>query len=340
MGLEGLEVLGQHRLSSANPDTFRPKYGSAPDIVNSPSRSKRTVPMSDSAPPYIPPIDNTAIQHDGTDHLAINNTLLRRFLTLLALRTTARFYRYDGPCIPISKRLIVKSGPFVHLTEAATMSFVASRTSIPVPRVHCSFVHGNQAYIVMERIQGDSFPKAWKTLSKADVESIFVQLRRMLRELRELTPPPGTGVESCVGGSLRDSRIPRSRPRLGPFGTIQEFHLWLRDGLNPEEHPDRKNDQDWKDIKAMVAKQDGPWPAPVFTHGDLNPFNIMVRGGKVVSIIDWEFAGWYPFYWEYTSAWYGNLTRQSWQSTITKFLDPYPEELEMEIIRQKWWGEF
>ncbi|GAB1311874.1 hypothetical protein MFIFM68171_02084 [Madurella fahalii] len=239
------------------------------------------------------------------------------------------------------------SRPFVPVTdntatqhEAATMNFVAAKTSIPVPHVYCSFIHKNRAFILMERIHGQSLAKAWKILSDADRESIFTQLRGMMKELRALPPAPDTGIESCRGGSLRDSRIPRFRPRFGPFRTIQDFHLWLREYLRPEEHADRQDDQDWKDIKEMVAKQDGPWPPPVFTHGDLNPFNILVRGNRVVGIIDWEFAGWYPCYWEYTSAWYGNLTRQAWQDSIARFLDSYPVELRMEITRQKWWGEF
>ena len=193
----------------------------------------------------------------------------------------------------------------------------------------------------MERIQGITLAEAYASLSDADRESVLAQLRAMLQELRKLPAPAGAGVQSCVGGSLRDCRIPHCRPRFGPFDTIQDFHLWLREGLRPEDHPVRAaNDQEWEDIKEMVAKQDGPWPAPVFTHGDLNPFNIIVRENKVVGIIDWEFAGWYPYYWEYTAAWYGSLTRQAWQEIIVKFLDTYPEELNMEITRQKWWGEF
>ena len=90
----------------------------------------------------------------------------------------------------------------------------------------------------------------------------------------------------------------------------------------------------------MVIKQDGLWPQPVFTHGDLNPFNILERGDQVVGIIDWEFAGWHPCYWEYASAWYGNRIRQGWQELPTKFLDAYLTELEMEKTRQRWWGDF
>ena len=291
--------------------------------------------------PYVAPHDTTDTQHQGTSHLSVHNTLPRRLLTLLALKTTARLYRRDGPCVPISKHLIVKTSPFVHLTEAATLQYIASSTSLPVPRIFCAFVHRNRAYLVMQRVQGVSLARAWPSLSAAQLSAIFKQLRAMLAELRALPAPPDAGVQSCIGGSLRDSRIPRSRPRFGPFKSTQAFHLWLREGLRPEEHPERDDDQDqdWQDIKTMAAQQDGPWPPLVFTHGDLNPFNVLVCGGNVVGIIDWEFAGWYPAYWEYTAAWYGNCTRQAWQGVLAEFLDVYPEELKMEITRQKWWGD-
>lgn len=96
--------------------------------------------------------------------MAIKNTFPRRLMTLIVLKTYARFYNHDGPCISISKSLIVKKGPFVHLTEAATMQFVAVNTSIPVLAVNCSFVHKDRAYIVMQRIRGTSLTEAWKTL--------------------------------------------------------------------------------------------------------------------------------------------------------------------------------
>ncbi|KAL2190038.1 kinase-like protein [Thermothelomyces heterothallicus CBS 203.75] len=163
--------------------------------------------------------------------------------------------RPRGACVPISRNLIVKTGPFAHLIEAATMRFVACKTSIPVPRMHCAFVHKNRAIIVMDRIRGVSLSRAWKTLSEEDRDGIF-------------------------GGFLARRSYP------------PEFHLWLRHGLRPEDHPDHEDDEDWREIKAMVKKQDGPWPPPVFAHGDLNPSNILVRANRVVGIIDWEHAGW------------------------------------------------
>lgn len=234
---------------------------------------------------------------------------------------------------------MVKSGVRVHLTEAATMKFIRERTLIPVPQVHSSFIYNGQAYILMERIRAETLPAAWGGLSPSARVDIFNQLKGMIEELRSLKPPPGTGVESCTGGSLYDSRIKHCRPRFGPFKTIQEFQLWLREGLRPSEVSGRDHDQEWQDIVHMADMQDGPWPIPVFTHADLNPFNILIRGEKVVGIIDWEFAGWYPHYWEYTSAWHGNIIRTGWQGDLDQFLEPFRKELAMEHTRQKWWGE-
>jgi aminoglycoside phosphotransferase len=178
---------------------------------------------------HIPPVDTSATQHDGTEKVAIKNTFIRRFCTLLALKTSGRFYSYNGDCKPTSKHIIVKSGYSAHLTEAATMKYIAGNISIPVPKIYCSFVHKKRAYIVMERIQGETLGSVWYKLSEKSRSSILEDMKRLISELRSLEPPPGTGVQSCVGGSLRDCRMPRSCPRFGPFETIQEFHPWLRE---------------------------------------------------------------------------------------------------------------
>ncbi len=86
----------------------------------------------------------------------------------------------------------------------------------------------------------------------------------------------------------------------------------------------RENDPIWANVRDMVAAQDNPWPPPVFTHADLNPFNILVQGDRIIGLIDWEFSGWYPHYWEYTSAWLSSVTRTEWQGSIDRFLEPFP----------------
>ena len=289
---------------------------------------------------YFNPANDYAAQHEDSESLAINNTLIHRWLARIALHTTAKFFRNKGPCVPISKHMIVKTGFSVHLMEAATMQYVARHTTIPVPKVYSSFLRKNQAYIIMERIRGDDLATIWKTLSKESLENIFSQLKTMIQELRSLKPSPNLGVGSCIGGSLYDSRLPNGTPRFGPFKTIQDFHGWLRDDIKATQIGSHVTGQDVDDIKAMIARQEGEWANPTFTHCDLNPSNILIRGHEIVGILDWEFSGWYPSYWEYTSAWLGNRTRVEWQGILLSLLDPYPEELEMEKTRSKWWGEW
>lgn len=42
-----------------------------------------------------------------------------------------------------------------------------------------------------------------------------------------------------------------------------------------------------------------------FTHADLHPSNILIDQGRLSAILDWECAGFFPEYWEYTKAMYG-----------------------------------
>jgi thiamine kinase-like enzyme len=287
-----------------------------------------------------PFLQNLKAQHEGTESLAVNNTFIRRIYTLVALKTTARFFKPIGTYIPISKHLVIKAGSYVHLVEASTMLYVAENTSIPVPKVFCSFLHKGRGLHRMERIQGEVITAAWKNLSKKSREKIFRQLKQSIDELRALKPTDGTIVASCVGGSVREARIPRAHPRMGPFKNIQEFHIFLRDNFRLEESKGKREGEDRQQLVEMVTKQDGPWPETVFSHGDLSPFNILVRGDEVAAIIDWEGAGWFPHYWEYTMAWYNNLLRTDWHEALSKFLDAFPAELEMEKVRNRWWGEW
>ena len=238
--------------------------------------------------------------------------------------------------------MIVKTGLQAHLTEAATMRFVAENTSIPVPKIYCSFVHKGRAFTLMERIQGEPIATALRKLSDLDQWKVYAQLRAMIQELRAINPPSNTGVQSCTGGSLHDSRITHGLPRFGPFKTIQAFHFWLRREMSVPDiqtySKESRHECDWTAVEKMATMQDGQWPPSVFTHADLNPCNILVHGNKVVSIIDWEFSGWYPDYWEYTSSWYGAIVHTQWQDEILKFFEPFPKELSMEITRQKYWG--
>lgn len=212
------------------------------------------------------------------------------------------------------------------------MRFIAQRTSIPVPKVHCAFKRGELTYIVMERIHGDMIGHGWVQRSEESKASILSELKRLVREMRGI-PASGPGVHNVDGGSLFDPRLPGPSLRFGPFENIREFHEYLRGGL----HSDPSLDPE---VNELIELQDEPWPPPTFTHGDLSSLNVLSQGDKIVGIIDWETAGWFPSYWEYTTACQVNPQNSFWREEIDKFLEPLPKALAMEKIRQKFFGDF
>jgi aminoglycoside phosphotransferase len=212
------------------------------------------------------------------------------------------------------------------------MRFIAQHTSIPVPKVYCAFTHRDRTYIVMERIDGEMVANGWTNRSAESQAKILSQLREMIHEMRNLSPAQGQKIGNVDGGPFFDCRLPGPSLRFGPFSSITDFHRHLRDGFefSPKNLPE---------INTLVDLHKGDWPL-VFTHGDLSSLNLLVRGEKVVGIVDWETAGWFPAYWEYTTACQVNPHNLFWRKEIDRFLDPQPAELEMEMIRQKYFGDF
>lgn len=226
----------------------------------------------------------------------------------------------------LTEKICVKYGRRVHLSEASTLLFISEHTSIPVPKVYCAFTHSGRTYIVMERIKCDMIGSGWLKRSQQSKAKLLSQLKSMILEMQELQPPDNIGVASVDGGSFFDCRISGAL-RHGPFRTLQDFHKHLR--MDMEFDPTFDSD-----IQDMMKQQDNnTWPLK-FTHGDLSSLNILVINGTIIRIIDWETAGWFPSYWEYTTICQLNPQNTFWINEIDKFLQPMPAELAMERTRQ------
>lgn len=269
-------------------------------------------------------------QSTQTTSVPFNDTALNRYLTLWAIRLLRSTRPRKGNALMLTDRLCVKYGSHVHLSEASAMRFISQRTSIPVPRVISAFTHLDQTYILMERIKGNMIGVGWVQRDEESKAKLLSKLKTMVTEMREIPVPEGTKIASVDGGSMFDCRLPGDSLRFGPFHSIQDFHRHLREGiefdpgLNPE-------------IQGLIRQHDKSWPLK-FTHGDLSSLNILIRGEDIVGIIDWETSGWYPSYWEYTTAYQVNPQNSFWVNEIDQFLPPMPEELAMERIRQKYFG--
>ncbi|KAK2800118.1 hypothetical protein FQN51_006359 [Onygenales sp. PD_10] len=73
----------------------------------------------------------------------------------------------------------------------------------------------------------------------------------------------------------------------GPFDTENGFNDFQAKGA--DQRPGDSN----------VIQFPGDNHAIHFAHGDLSPRNVMVdEGGHIIGLLDWEWAGWFPEYWE------------------------------------------
>ncbi|MBZ6376127.1 MAG: phosphotransferase [Kocuria palustris] len=63
----------------------------------------------------------------------------------------------------------------------------------------------------------------------------------------------------------------------------------------------------------------------VFTHSDFSSRNILVDENndyQVTAILDWEFAGWYPEWWEYFRAYKSFHRGKDWSDYLCYILPP------------------
>ncbi|CAK5265413.1 unnamed protein product, partial [Mycena citricolor] len=222
---------------------------------------------------------------------------LSSFLFKIRLQYGGRKYWTSGPVTRLNRELVVKRTWQVALNEALTIRFIAANTTIPVPRVHRIFVDRgtrnrghyteklDRLNVVMDYVEGCELESVWDAMGVPDRLVIMEQLREYLSQLRALKPPRPGYIEAVDGGPCRDFRIESDGDGFGPFSSVDvgfdaaalAFHRCLNRTYQTS-----------------------------FAHCDIAPRNILVKGNRIVAIVDWEMAGWYPEYWEYTQTYFSN----------------------------------
>ncbi|GAB7339715.1 hypothetical protein MBLNU457_6285t1 [Dothideomycetes sp. NU457] len=152
------------------------------------------------------------------------------------------------------------------MNDFATLRFVAAHTTIPVPKCRLYDDENGLLCLEMERIKGvvelDEIqePQERATMARQIVE----------KELNESVLPQLRSLRRNFVGSVD--------PDLPMFPPSRVYHS------------DRRS---WPHTSSTTDSY-------VLCHNDLAPQNILVHPEtfKIVSIIDWEFAGFYPSYFE------------------------------------------
>ncbi|KEQ94795.1 hypothetical protein AUEXF2481DRAFT_30155 [Aureobasidium subglaciale EXF-2481] len=197
--------------------------------------------------------------------------------------------------------LILKWSDGTLLEEVLAMK-AARKAGIPVPRILCYGNHPDSPHapmsIMMTRLPGQELGQVYESLSSTERDTILSEMQAYLGSIRRWKSPWG---EKCIcsssGKAIRSVRVPYHK--MGPFESEQSMNDYLLYPAGPDMWHTL---EEFESLKRRVERLFSDKHRIVYTHGDLKHHNIMVHNGRVSGIIDWESAGWYPDYWEFTTA--------------------------------------
>ncbi|KAI0633085.1 kinase-like protein [Trametes polyzona] len=133
------------------------------------------------------------------------------------------------------------------------------------------------------------------TLDLSDAEPLIQDLRDAIKQLRSIPPPASPSICSASGGPLRCNRA-GMQEFIGPFNNPQEFKDAIFAQTSSLYFAHRM-----PTLKRLAEPVNAKQHRVCFTHADLAARNVLVKDGRLSGIIDWEFSGWYPEYWELVS---------------------------------------
>ncbi|KAI0384538.1 kinase-like domain-containing protein [Hypomontagnella monticulosa] len=222
---------------------------------------------------------------------------------------TARFDDLD---------LFVKFGPpsYARVEEALALRAVNKAYSdkeVPAPELFGWKMDGGETFIYMSLVRGTNARESWNVFTREDKEALVDQLGKIVVQLRRLVRPSSIPLICSVNGNAVSDLYLRHKHIDGPFSDVKTFN----DALSVITAPY---------IPALGRLPDTyrsylPDTANVyFSHGDLNLSNIImsdtlgVGPRKILAIVDWEQAGWYPEYWEYCKLNIGENYGKEWRA--------------------------
>ncbi|OJD12002.1 hypothetical protein AJ78_07334 [Emergomyces pasteurianus Ep9510] len=204
--------------------------------------------------------------------------------------------------------LLVKFGHYVAVEEALCLRALRESPlltkKVPVPEVY-------------------GWKDRWDSLSESDKASICDQLREITSSLRQVEQDPEDSFIGSISHQHLRDYVFQYMPQTGPFKNVKDFNDWLSFLPQHWVPESRRYKDSYRHFLLDTA-------AIKFTHGDLHLNNIMISltgPPRIIAVIDWAHACWYPEYWEYCKAGYPSHYESEWRNVwIPKFLTPYETE--------------
>ncbi|KAM0211954.1 hypothetical protein ACHAPA_006026 [Fusarium lateritium] len=256
---------------------------------------------------------------------------------LLNETTLTRVVRIQG--------FVIKYGTLVAPIEAHNMMYVAKHTTVPIPKVYAIYqsydkhMKNMTTYIVMQDVQGKTLMNLVGNVDRGRKLSIAQTLRRYFDQLRQLQHPGYFG--NIDGGRPLDDLFQETQLAKdihSSFGTVDQLVEWIL-RIYTTETGERMTHKAryYQNVLPIALRSDS---TPVFTHNNFQTKNIMIQDDSGLVIIDWEFASWYPMYWEYSTAtWANGGWYDDWHDYVRITPDNYPtQSLWLSSMKLEMWS--
>ncbi|KAE8139815.1 hypothetical protein BDV38DRAFT_241251 [Aspergillus pseudotamarii] len=167
----------------------------------------------------------------------------------------------------------------------------------------------------MDFVPGDPLDNVWEGLNDGQKDVLVEDLRKYVSELRELK---GKRIGALNGGPTRLITGYQTVQEEWPFESEGLFNQFQEiQGIDTRMHASQDDDSSQSDDSLQDKETRQEKAEIVFTHGDLVPRNILVNDkGNITALVDWEFAGYYPKYWEYSRA--SRETTMGWKDFLVR----------------------
>ena len=193
-------------------------------------------------------------------------------------------------------------------SERANTNLVRAHTRIPVPQLRYPHLESSM-WIVQDYIEGKMLLECWDTLSYFKRFRVACTLRGYISQLRGLRHSrPGTADTGHTGGAIFND------VQIGPMESADEFRALCESSAYSSwakavRHRLRDNEADSIEPPPYMKND---WTL-VFTHGDLNPTNLLLSNDNVLWVIDWQASGYYPMWMEFVGLSWSDRWPRSWQ---------------------------
>lgn len=137
-------------------------------------------------------------------------------------------------------------------------------------------------------------------MNKDQKRSVAEQISHTFSTMRQA--PSNQRPVGAIDGLARDLRQAGDYFD-GPFRSESDFNHFVLDFLQGTRPLIRSTLADALNTRSRI----------VFTHSDLSPRNIIVKDGLVQGLLDWDYAGWYPEYWEYVKFFDRRTSCRDWK---------------------------